>query len=63
MDLEQLTGRYIRLKQELAMAYKAEPWHQGRIDRLANELTATERELAAMHAREKRQQEATLSFS
>ena len=63
MDLEQLTGRYIRLKQELADAYKAEPWQRGRIDRLANELCATEHEIAAIQAREMRQHEAALSFS
>ncbi len=63
MDLEQLTGRYVRLKQELAAAYNVEPWHRGRIDRLANELTATEHEIAAIRGREMRQQEAALSFS
>jgi hypothetical protein len=48
MDLEQLMGRYYRLKQELSLAYKLQPWHSGRIDRLADELTATEREIAAL---------------
>ncbi len=48
MDLEQLMGRYFRLKQELALAYKAQPWHSGRIDRLADELGATERRIAAL---------------
>ena len=62
MDLEQLTGRYVRLKQELAAAYRAEPWHRGRIDRLANELSATEREIAVAQAREIRQQDAALHF-
>ena len=63
MDLEQLTGRYARLKQELAAAYKSEPWHRGRIDRLANELSVTEHQIAAIQAREMRQQDAALSFS
>jgi hypothetical protein len=46
MDLEQLMGRYFRLKQELSIAYRAQPWHSGRIDRLADDLAATEREIA-----------------
>ncbi|MEP6874743.1 MAG: hypothetical protein ABI887_10290 [Burkholderiales bacterium] len=51
MDLEQLTGRYIRLKQELATAYGAVPWNSGRIDRLARDLASTECEIAArIHA-------------
>ena len=62
MDLAQLMGRYWRLKQELEIAYEAQPWHRGRIDRLANELTSTEREIAALQPREKRQQEAASSF-
>jgi hypothetical protein len=48
MDLEQLTGRYFRLQQELASAYSAIPWNHGRIDRLARDLASTEREIAAM---------------
>ncbi|HWH83577.1 MAG TPA: hypothetical protein VNU71_15200 [Burkholderiaceae bacterium] len=47
MALEQLMGRYFRLRQELAMAYNAQPWHSARIDRLANDLALTEREIAA----------------
>ena len=46
MDLEQLMGRYFRLKQELSIAYRAQPRHSGRIDRLADDLAATEREIA-----------------
>lgn len=49
MELQPLIGRYFRLKQELAIAYNAQPWHSGRIDRLANELSATEREIAALN--------------
>ena len=47
MALEQLMGRYFRLKQELAMAHGSQPWQAGRIDRLANDLAQTEREIAA----------------
>ena len=46
MSIEQLMGRYFRLQQELAVATAARPWNSRRIDRLAQELAATERELA-----------------
>lgn len=48
MELEQLMGRYFRLKQELSIAYRAQPWQSGRIDRLADDLAATEREIASL---------------
>ena len=47
MGIEQLMGRYFRLQQELARAYNARPWQSTRIDRLAGELAATEREIAS----------------
>lgn len=47
MTLDQLIGRYFRLRQELAIAYAQKPWHAPRIDRLANELSETERLIAA----------------
>ena len=50
MELEPLMGRYFRLKQELSIAYRARPWLGGRIDRLANDLAATEREIGALQA-------------
>jgi len=46
MDVEQLTGRYRRLKEELAEAYGEQPWPAGRIDRLAQEIADTERAIA-----------------
>jgi hypothetical protein len=63
MDLDQLMGRYFRLKQELAIAYKAQPWHSGRIDRLADELAATEREIAARQPVDEQCNELMLSFA
>jgi hypothetical protein len=48
MNLEQLMGRYFRLKQELAIVSQAQPWHKGRINRLADELAAVEREITAL---------------
>lgn len=48
MNLEQLLGRYDRLKQELSVAYKARPWHSNCIDRLANDIAVAEREIAEL---------------
>ena len=48
MNLEQLLGRYDRLKQELSFAYRARPWHSNRIDRLANDIAVAEREIAEL---------------
>lgn len=51
MEFKQLTGRYSRLKQELADAYDARPWRDGHVDRLANDLASIERQLSnAPHA-------------
>jgi hypothetical protein len=47
MELDRLMQRYFRLRQELSIAYKARPWESGRIDRLANDLSLAEREIAA----------------
>ncbi len=48
MDFEQLTGRYRRLKEELAVAYGEQPWPAGRIDRLALEIGEAERAIATL---------------
>jgi len=50
MNLVQLTGRQFRLKRELAFAYSELPWNTGRIERLTDELAATEIQLAAARA-------------
>jgi hypothetical protein len=50
MELEPLMGRYFRLKQELSIAYRARPWLGSRIDRLADDLAATEREIGALQS-------------
>ncbi|MGK2899504.1 MAG: hypothetical protein ACSLE9_12595 [Burkholderiaceae bacterium] len=63
MDLDQLMGRYFRLKQELSIAYKTQPWHSGRIDRLADEIAATEREIAARQPVDEQRGEPMLSFA
>ena len=46
MTIEQLMGRYLRLRQDLEIAYNARPWQSARVDRLANDIARTERELA-----------------
>ena len=50
MTLDQLMGRYVRLQQELEIAYAQMPWHGPRIDRLANDLATTERAIAERQA-------------
>lgn len=51
MNLEQLTGRYLRLKEELAISYETQPWRGGHIDRVADELASIERQLSIAHAK------------
>lgn len=47
MGIEQLMGRYLSLRQDLEIAYNAQPWHSARIDRLTNDIARTEQELAS----------------
>lgn len=63
MDIEQLMGRYFRLKQELSIAYRAQPWQSGKIDRLADDLAATEREIAALQPVDEQFDDALLSVA
>ena len=48
MMIEQLVARYLRLKQDLEIAYKAQPWRSARINRLADDIARTELELASL---------------
>ena len=50
MNSDQLTGRYWRLQHELSVAYGSVPWNTGHIDRLIDELSATEREMAGANS-------------
>lgn len=50
MTLDQLTGRYRRLKEELEQAYAQKPWHQSLIDRIADDISAAEREISVHQA-------------
>ena len=63
MELEQLMGRYFRLKQELSIAYRVQPWHSARIDRLADDLATTEREIAAHQPTDAQYGESMLSVA
>ena len=63
MQLEQLMGRYFRLKQELAVVYRERPWHGARIDRLADDLTSTEREIAALQPVDEQCGDSMLGFA
>lgn len=47
MGIEQLMSRYLSLRQDLEIAYKAQPWNGARIDRLTNDIARTEHELAS----------------
>jgi hypothetical protein len=64
MNLDQLMGRYFRLKQELSIAYRQQPWQSNRIDRLADDLASTEREIAALQAaRDRRPSAGTAGYA
>ena len=47
MGYTELTGKYQRLRLELEEAYAAPAWNRSRIDRIADEIAATERALAS----------------
>jgi len=47
MGQTELSGKYKRLRRELEEAYTAPAWNNARIDRLADEIVATELELAS----------------
>jgi hypothetical protein len=63
MDQEQLMGRFVRLKHELSTAYAAQPWHSGLIDRIADDLAETERQIAAAHPTDEQAGESMLPFT
>lgn len=47
MQLDELTGKYARLRSELDAAYAAPVWDTGQINRIADELAPLELQLAA----------------
>ena len=46
MHFEQLIGKYQRLRDELAQAYSDPVWNTSRINRLSDDIVATERAMA-----------------
>lgn len=50
MNLDSLTQRHFRLAQELAMQYRARPWVSSRLDRIADAIADTERQIVELNA-------------
>ncbi|MGZ5240264.1 MAG: hypothetical protein ACXWCN_09100 [Caldimonas sp.] len=46
MSVEQLFGKYKRLKVELEAAYTEPHWNQARVDRIADEIALVERQIS-----------------
>ena len=46
MSVDQLFGKYKRLKKDLSAAYSQPQWNSALVDRLVEEIGAVERELA-----------------
>lgn len=53
MDIDQLTGRYARLQDELEMAYSTSPCHHAHMNRLADDIVSIERQLSSFHSANK----------
>lgn len=56
MGFTELTGKYHRLRNELEEAYSAPAWNRPRIDRIADEIVATERALSTLHPHDEEHQ-------
>lgn len=56
MGFNELSGKYRRLRHELEEAYSAPAWNRPRIDRIADEIAATERALASIQPHEEEHQ-------
>ena len=63
MDQEQLMGRFVRLKLELAVAGRAQPRQSARVDRIADDLASTERQLVALRPVDEQCGESMLPFA
>ena len=63
MDLEMLTKRHFRLAQELSVEYRARPWVSSRIDRIANDIAATERAIAELQSSTQRGDSRSIGFA
>jgi len=47
MSVDQLFGKYRRLKKDLSAAYSQPQWNAALVDRLVDEISQVERELAS----------------
>ena len=52
MKLEELMGKYMRLRAELSEAYAAASWNTDHLNRLGDDIASTEQALARAHARD-----------
>ena len=50
MDLELLIKRRFRFAQELCVGYRARPWVSGRIDRISEDIAATDLAIAELQS-------------
>ena len=63
MEISQLMGRYYRLQQELSVAHGEQPWHTARIDRIAQEVAATARQISDLQPVDEQCDDPLLNFS
>jgi|GEM_PF-1651990 len=45
MGLEELIGKYMRLRVDLSYAYGAAPWNSAHLDRISDEMASVERSI------------------
>ena len=62
MSDDELIGTYMRLRQELALAYAAPRWNEGQIDRLANDIARVERAIASSQPVDEQTDDAVLGL-
>ena len=62
MSHDELIGTYMRLRQELALAYAAPNWNKGQIDRLANDIACIERAIASSQPVDEQTEDAMLGM-
>ena len=62
MNVEQLIGRHLRLREEVALAASSVPWNAGHVDRLTAELVAVEHQLEMVRANSQSGNDATQRF-
>ena len=45
MGLEELIGKYMRLRADLSYAYGVAPWNSAHVDRISDEMASVERSI------------------